>query len=448
MKLKSRRRKTRQTRSTVNEALEAALAFHRTGRSADAKQAYEQLLRAHPDCAEALYLLGILLYKIGNPEESIALIRKAIALRPDFTEALNDLGNVLHGAGKFEEAASVFRKLIRFKPHHADACNNLGVVLKRQGKHEEAVAAFKQAVRLNPKSAGQYYNLGNALKHLSRFEEAVAAYRSVIEIEPSHTDACQRLADTLRRTGRLHESQEAFRHWLQQDPENPIAQHLLIACSDEEPPPRASDKYVRQVFDRFANTFNQEFYELGYQGPQILDAAVKQEFSPEEKSLEILDAGCGTGLCGPVLRRYARKLVGVDLSPAMLDRARRLNVYDELVTAELSTYFNDAGAAFDLIASADTLNYFGLLEPILMAGSRALRDGGCMVFTCEADSEYSERGYRLGHHGRYCHTKDYLKHCLAEAGLTIRGITSAILRREAGEPVEAIVVRARKDAAR
>ena len=287
------------------------------------------------------------------------------------------------------------------------------------------------------------------MKQLGRFDEAVAAYRSVIEIEPFHTDACQRLAATLRRAGRLHESQEAFRHWLRQDPDNPIAQHLLIASSDKAPPSRASDAYVRQVFDRFANTFDKEFHELGYQGPQILDAAITQEFNPEEKSLDVLDAGCGTGLCGPVLRRYARKLVGVDLSPAMLDRARRLNVYDELVTVELTTYLDDGGTAFDLIAFADTMNYFGVLKPVLAAVTRSLRDGGCVVFTCEADdSEHSQLGYRLGHHGRYCHTKEYLKQCVAEAGLTIHGITSAVLRREAGEPVEATVVRARKGVAR
>ena len=82
-----------------------------------------------------------------------------------------------------------------------------------------------------------------------------------------------------------------------------------------------------------------------------------------------------------------------------------------------------------------------------MAG--ALRDGGCVVFTCEEDeSEHSELDYLLNYHGRYCHTVDYLRECLAEAGLTIRGITSAVLRLESNLPVEGIVVWARKDVTR
>ncbi len=448
MKRKSRRRQSKRPRTKVYKAVGAALKLHRAGRLAEAKQAYEQILRTHPDCAEALYLLGVLFHSIGSPNVSIDLIRRAIALQPDFAEAQNDLGNVLHEAGQLDEAASVFRQLIRSKPQHADACNNLGVVLKDQGKHEEAVTAFKKAIQLNPKNAGQHYNLGNALKKLSRFDEAVAAYRSVIDLEPSHTDACQCLAATLRRTGKLHEYEEALRHWLEHDSDNPIAQHLLIACSDGEPPSRAPDAYVRQVFDRFANTFDEELRELGYQGPQLLDAAISQEFNPKEKSLDVLEAGCGTGQCGAVLRGYARKLVGVDLSPAMLDRARRLDVYDELVTAELTAYLNDSDAAFDLIASVDTMNYFGDLKPVLSAMTRVLHDDGCVVFTCEEDNrEHSQRGYRLGHHGRYGHTADYLRRCLAEAGLTIRTITSAVLRKEANQPVVIKVVRARKNSA-
>lgn len=446
MKRKSRRRQSRRPHDTVNEAVGAALKLHRAGRLVQAKQAYEQILRTHPDCTEALYLLGVLFHRIGSPNASIDFIRRAIALRPDFTEAQNDLGNVLHEAGQLDEAASVFRKLIRSKPQHADAYNNLGVVLKDQGKHEEAVAAFKKAIPLNPKNAGQHFNLGNVLKKLGQFDEAVIAYRSVIDLEPSHTDACQRLAATLRRTGKLQESQEALRHWLAHDPDNPIAQHLLIACSNGEPPSRASDAYVRQVFDRFANTFDDELRELGYRGPQLLDAAITQEFNPEEKSLDVLDAGCGTGLCGVVLQRYAHKLVGVDLSPAMLDRARRLNLYDELVTVELTTYLNDNRAAFDLIASVDTMNYFGVLNPVLAAVAWALRDGGSVVFTCEeAESGHTEPGYRLGRHGRYCHTADYLKKCLVDSGLRIRGIRSAVLRREANQSVVGMVVLACKN---
>ena len=36
----------------------------------------------------------------------------------------------------------------------------------------------------------------------------------------------------------------------------------------------------------------------------------------------MLDAGCGTVLCGPLVAPFARRLVGVDLSARMLDQAK------------------------------------------------------------------------------------------------------------------------------
>ena len=92
--------------------------------------------------------------------------------------------------------------------------------------------------------------------------------------------------------------------------------------------------------------------------------------------LDVLDAGCGTGLCGPLLAPYARRLVGVDLSERMLDQARARDVYDELVKGELTEYLAASAGTFDAIVSADTLVYFGPLEAVAEAAERALRPGG------------------------------------------------------------------------
>lgn len=47
-------------------------------------------------------------------------------------------------------------------------------------------------------------------------------------------------------------------------------------------------------------------------------------------SLDVLDLGCGTGLIGSWFKDYARKLVGVDVSPTMLDMATKKGCYHEL----------------------------------------------------------------------------------------------------------------------
>ncbi len=145
-------------------------------------------------------------------------------------------------------------------------------------------------------------------------------------------------------------------------------------------PSRASDEYVRQVFDQFASTFDEQLQALAYQGPQLIAELLVQQYAAPEQALDVLDAGCGTGLCGPVLRPYAHRLVGVDLSGAMLDKARGRGVFDELVEAELTAFLSAQSEKYDLIVAADTFHYFGNLEPLFEATCRALRTAGAGLY--------------------------------------------------------------------
>jgi predicted TPR repeat methyltransferase len=158
----------------------------------------------------------------------------------------------------------------------------------------------------------------------------------------------------------------------------------------------------------------------------------------------VLDAGCGTGLCGPLIAPYARRLTGVDLSDGMLVHAKEKNVYDELTKSELTEYLRVNRDAFDLIVSADTLVYFGDLDAVVAAAAGALRPNGLFVFTLEhAAGANPDAGYRLELHGRYSHRRAYVGRLLVGAGLQPE-IAEADLRMESGAPVAGLVVRGTK----
>jgi predicted TPR repeat methyltransferase len=219
---------------------------------------------------------------------------------------------------------------------------------------------------------------------------------------------------------------------------------MLAACTGREVPARASDAFVTDTFASFAASFEAKLAKLSYRAPALVVAMLPGAHVAPARDRDVLDAGCGTGLGGPLLAPYARRLFGVDLSAAMLAHAEAKHVYDELVQGELTEYLGNHPAAFDLIASADTLCYFGKLDDVLAAARRALRPGGVLVFTLEhALAGAAAGGYRLELHGRYSHSRGYVEELLRGLGLAPK-IVEAELRLESGAPVKGLVIRARK----
>ena len=160
--------------------------------------------------------------------------------------------------------------------------------------------------------------------------------------------------------------------------------------------------------------------------------------------LDVLDAGCGTGLAGPLFRSWARQLDGVDLSPRMLAQARERGLYDRLDLGDLTETLLARPRTYDLILAADVLVYFGDLGPVLTAAREGLRPGGWFAFFVERNSE---SGFALRDTGRYVHSLDYLHQEAKAADLEEADVAEAPLRLQSGQPVAGLVMVLRKPVA-
>ncbi|MGH8295763.1 MAG: tetratricopeptide repeat protein [Steroidobacteraceae bacterium] len=383
-------------------------------------------------------------HKGGRLLEAEAIYRRVLRQRPDDPDALNFLGMLRAQSGDATEAAALLRRSVDTEPSNPHAWLNLGNVLVIQGKSEEARAAFTKATELAPDLAMAWFNLGVCLGRCKQPSEAASALHRALKIEPGHLPAYESLAVVLHRLGNYEEAAEVFREWLAHDPGNPMALHMLAATSGAAAPSRATDGYVRTLFDDFAASFDENLASLQYRAPHLIAERLGREV-PGNASLDILDAGCGTGLCGPLVRSLARTLVGVDLSAGMIEKARARGGYDELVLEELCAFMGSRSATFDVVVSADTLVYFGALEEPLRCARSCLRGDGLLIFTLEQrdpaqDPGSDEKSYRLETHGRYSHSEKYVRAMLQAAGFGRIALEKGVLRRERGSDVMGLIV--------
>lgn len=276
---------------------------------------------------------------------------------------------------------------------------------------------------------------------LARGDEvrAIASLEQILALDPADLEAYRVLGRTLRMANRPDEAAGWYRRCLDRAPGDAIATMGMVAIGRMPPPPRLPDGVVLYVFDRNAATYEANMASLGYTVPDRLLPMLRTEIGARGP-LDILDLGCGSGLCGPPLRPLARRLVGVDLAPKMLDLARGKRVYDELVAAELIDYLATTADRFDAVIAANVLIYFGDLAPLADGVARVLRAGGCFVFDVEKGAGDSP-GFHVS--GRYTHSRELLEHTLQPRGLALARVEESVMRSERGAPVAALYAVAR-----
>jgi len=349
------------------------------------------------DAAEARFAAGVQLLDAGDFSGAERELRLALELRPGDAEARYKLANACMELGELAEGERHYLAALALNPRHAEAHNNLGAALQLMQRAQEAQASYRRAIALKPGLSQPYLNLGRLLQQLGKAGEAEACY-------------IEALAQGLER--------EVF-------------QHLLDAAqgaSTAQAPPA----YVRATFDGFAQQFDRHLIDaLGYRIPEMLSSAVRALSPPAQ--MDILDLGCGTGLCGDCLRDLARRLVGVDLAPKMLEVARGRGCYEQLVNAEIGQYLQSlVPASFDLVLAADVLIYIGDVGQVFSEVTRVLRPGGWFAFSIEQPSQACD-SYRLEASGRYAQSLAYVRTLAREHGLSERSCGDVAIRKHGAQ---------------
>src|SRR5450432_1212322 len=197
------------------------------------------------------------------------------------------------------------------------------------------------------------------------------------ELAPGFASAWFTLGEIRQQLGQGEASIAAFRKAQDADPDDRHGASLRLMLLRAEPLSGMPPAYVRALFDQYAPKFESALVDdLGYRGPSLLFKAVLATRAAVRKPAlfkRAIDLGCGTGLAARAFAAVVDEIIGIDLSPRMIERARATGLYAELEVADMVRGLSSkAAASANLILAADAMIYLSDLAAIPQEAKRVL----------------------------------------------------------------------------
>jgi predicted TPR repeat methyltransferase len=292
-------------------------------------------------------------------------------------------------------------------------------------------------------TADRRFDYARALRREGDHAGAAELIGQALELAPAWPEGQFAYGETLADAGQQEAAVAAYRRYLALDPADSMGAQVKLALLGAQTPAALPQAYVRRLFDDYAPRSDAALVEkLGYRGPAKLRAAVDEIAAHKTKQgprfAATLDLGCGTGLSGAAFRDATDWLEGVDLSPAMVEQARRKGLYDALAAgdmiAHMAAHATEGTRTFDLVIAADVFVYAGDLAPAMDAIRRVTMPGALIAFTVQ---RHAGDGYVLGAEHRYRHSATYVRGIAA--GFDVLHLGEDVFRQEKGADVPGLL---------
>ncbi len=389
--------------------------------------------------AKQHFIDGLAHFGAARLAEAEACFEASLALVPGRVSTLTNLGAARVRLGKSAAAVPVLEQACKAEPGNLEAWYNLGLAHKALGDAPQALDCFDRALALDGNNMIVCLCRAQALSLLGRQDEALAAFDRALEIQPGFGQAWSDRGTLLRDIGRLEEAAASFEKAIALGADPQLNAWFLASVRGDgvsrDVPLEAPRAYVEHLFDDYAGEFQEHLVGvLGYRAhEQLVNHLLKMK---PRRFRSVLDLGCGTGLCGGLIRPVADRVDGVDLSGAMLEQARQQGAYTELVHADVAAYLRSAVRSDDLVLAADVFIYVGGLEPVFEGVARVLEGGGQFCFTVEPAEGDAE--VQLMPSLRYGHSEAYVRRLAALHGFVVDEVFRAPLRNDQGQPMEGL----------
>lgn len=389
------------------------------------------------DKARQLFVDGLASLLAGRLAEAERQFGDSLALLPDRISTLVNLAAARLGLARPDAALQAVERVLAIEPDNAEAWFHRGGAMTQLGRWSDALHSFGRAGELSTTFADAWFRHGQVLQRLDRDTEAMRSYERAVAANPGFAPAWTNIGTMLRELGRIREAADAFRTARANGADDELNGYYLAAVGSGAVPTAAPAVYVETLFDDYAEGFAAHVVEaLDYRAHSTLAQTLK-EIAPRRRFERALDLGCGTGLCGVLLRPMVGRLQGVDLSGRMLAQAKATKAYDALAKQDIVDYMQATPSTFDLVTVADVFIYVGDLAPVFAAVRKVLEDGGIFCFSVElAASEATD--FQLLSSLRYAHGERYLDRLAKAHGFRVLRTVKGRIRHDQRQPIDGL----------
>jgi predicted TPR repeat methyltransferase/thioredoxin-like negative regulator of GroEL len=407
--------------------------YYAQGKFDAAIQLFLDVIQKEPNHIDALYNLGLTYNKKEQWTDAIHTYQALLAKSPEHFAARFHLGCVLMREDKMAQALHEFLTIEKSQPYHLETQSNIATCYLKQGALNEAKDHYLKALALAPEDTQILFNLGVINMQLGHVDNAIQHYQKALQTNADLFAAHNNLGVAFLAKQHVPFALHHFKEAARIQPDNKAIDYTIKMLAQNQRLFAAPPDYVKSLFDAYADHYEAHLLSaLDYNVPALLYQTITTFSNPLASSLDILDLGCGTGLCGVPFKPFAKSLTGVDLSEKMLEIAAQKQIYDSLICAELDAFLAEKRAVYDLIIAGDVLVYIGELQSLFQHIKQALRPGGLFAFNAEMSKDTD---YKMNQSGRFSHEKSYLDNLARQQTFHIVHYSMVKTRMQNNEPV-------------
>ncbi len=206
---------------------QAAFTFEQQGDVPQAQVAWQAVLKAHPDDAEANAHLGLLEARMDHYSDAVSFYRKAIAVDPTMPSLQLNLGLALFKGGEMKEAAEVFSSLLKTEPTDSPGALRLstliGLAYYGSGQYAASIPYLKKATAADSQNLPFRLALAHSCLRSAQYQCVLDVYKEILTLNAESAEADMLAGEALDEMKDRTAAIEQFRAAVKSDPKMPEA---------------------------------------------------------------------------------------------------------------------------------------------------------------------------------------------------------------------------------